>query len=67
MQSVQVLHFLFRQLSHKVNYNLIGIQILGSEAWNDTAEIVFTELCVSADVSRQETFTQRAEGNETDA
>jgi aryl-alcohol dehydrogenase-like predicted oxidoreductase len=43
-----------------------GIQILSSKAWNDTAEIVFTELCVFADISRQETFTQRAEGDETD-
>ena len=55
------------EFAEQVHHGLIGFAIFRREARDDIAEIVFVELRIFADLSGEEAFAQRAEGNEADA
>src|SRR5262249_27159724 len=55
------------EFADKINHGLVRLAILCAEARNDVPEVRLVELCVFIDLSRQESFPQRAERNKPNA
>jgi hypothetical protein len=53
-------------LAENIDQFLVGLSRFRAEAREDATDILFGELRVFVDCTREKTFAQRAEGNETD-
>ncbi len=58
---------LLSELRHEVHDGLVGFAVFFGEAWDDGAEVGAVELGGAVDLAGEETFAERAEGDEADA